>query len=452
MVKFLEMLGFGKAKLGIKEAGIGILARNNSFDVGGIDNEEQNISIQQRYNNSYNNFPIIAGAIDITAEQAIQNFYFEGSDKEKCEKFADDHNLGVVFYSLCKHLLRNGNCWIEFPKKGEEIIEVKMIDPVTMTTWRMKTGEVIGHSQNIDLSKRVLWGTTGDATKDAQFSKRAKLSDIAHFTFNKFGGDKYGNSIIHPVLPLLNIKDRIESDLMVIVRRYAAPIIHAQVGDETHLPSNDDITTVKNGLKDIYADTEYVTNFLTKMSVIGFEGKALRLGEITKHIDSQIIAGLQVPAVLLGLGEGTNKAVAEVQLRSFGRHIKSIQRQMKTQFEDMVIVKQMGLNPDNKLIWGEAEEREYEIGMDIIRGLVTDGLITPQKANDLLPPKFHEELPEEMKTKNPMMAQAERSQAQNQKPFQKGADKIKDNPTDPTLKQKEPGQRRTKTDKEIPVK
>ena len=43
------------------------------------------------------------------------------------------------------------------------------------------------------------------------------------------------------------------------------------------------------------------------------------------------------------------------------------------------------------------------------------------------------------------------SQDQDQKPFQKGADAIKDNPTNPNLKQKEDGMRRVKTDRKIPI-
>ena len=67
----------------------------------------------------------------------------------------------------------------------------------------------------------------------------------------------------------------------------------------------------------------------------------------------------------------------------------------------------------------------------------------------MLPPEFKETLPDPLEVAQQMQNIA--SQGQDQKPFQKGADKIKDKPTDPTLKQKEPGMRRNKTDRQIPI-
>jgi len=52
---------------------------------------------------------------------------------------------------------------------------------------------------------------------------------------------------------------------------------------------------------------------------------------------------------------------------------------------------------------------------------------------------------------NPATDAAAKSQAQDQRPNQKGADKIKDNPTDPTMKQEAPGKRRAKGEKNIPL-
>ena len=435
---------FEKPVLGLKESGIGLVSRSTNVFGGNVDEEPQNIPLQQKYINAYNNFPIVASAVDITAEQAVQDFYFEGPNSERLTKWAEVVNLPQKLLTTAKHMLINGNEWCEVP----DTKELKLIDPRTMTTWRKNTGEVIGHSQSINFTDRVLWGSTGDDSKDMVFKKKSKLKSIVHFKYNCLAGDKYGNSIIHPVLYLLEIKQQIESDLKTIVRRYAAPIIHVSVGDEMHQPNDSDLSDIRAKIQDIYADTEYVTNYLTKFEVLGFKDKAMNVDSILTHVDENIIAGLQTPSDVIGIG-GTNKASSEVKLRSFGRHIKALQRAIKTEFEDNVIIG-TGLGTiDDHLIFGVAEEREWEIEVDILRGLVTDGLLTPQKANSLLPPKFREELPNPLE--NPMQVQAKVSQEQNQKPFQKGADKTKDNPTNPTLKQKEPGQRRIKTDREIPV-
>lgn len=441
-MKFLGL--FQKPVLGLKESGIGLVSRGNSIYGNKIDEAPQNISLQQKYLNAYNNFPMISGAIDMTAEQAVQDFYFEGPNSEKLTKWAEQVNLPQKLLTIAKHMLINGNIWAEVP----DTKELKLIDPRTMTTWRRVTGDVIGHSQQIEFSDRVIWGSTGDTNKDTNFKKKSNIKNIVHFKYNCLAGDKYGNSIIHPCLPLLETKDQIESDLKIIVRRYAAPIIHVQVGDEMHLPNDTDISDIRSKVQDIYSDTEYVTNFLTKFNVIGFEGKAMKLDTIMKHIDANILRGLKTFESAPGYDD-SDKATDEVNLRKLGRHVKSLQRDIKQEFEDNIIIGTGIGNINDHIIFGAAEEREWEINVDILRGLTTDGLITPQKANSLLPPEFREKLPEPLM--NPIQTQAKRSQEQNQKPFQKGSDKIKDNPTNPTLKQKEPNQRRNKTDREIPI-
>lgn len=443
---FFDRFKEKEPKLGLKEAGIGLVARGNDFwlSSSGVDANPQNLNLQQQYINAYNNFPVIASAIDITSEQVVQEFYFEGPNSDRLSKLSEEINLQQKFLTIVKHMLINGNLWVEFPNTRE----MKFLDPRTMTTWRKVTGEVIGHSQDIDGQKKVLWGTTGDISRDGQFKKKSSISKIVHFKYNALAGDKYGNSLLHPVLPLLRIKDQIEQDLRVIVRRYAAPIIHAQVGDDVHIASDTDLTSIQNNLKDIYADTEYVTNHLVKMTILGFEGKALNIDYILKHIDMNIVSGLQVPPELLGIGT-SSKSEAEVKLRSFGRHIKSIQMAIKTEFEDNVIIA-LGLGGINDhLVWGYAEEREHEIEIDILRGLVKDGLITPQKANTLLPPEFHEELPDMLISMQRPIGSP--GNPQDQSKFQKGSDKEKDNPTDPTLKQKEVGLRRNRNDRAKPV-
>lgn len=435
---------FSRPKLGIAEAGIGLVSRGSSFSENNIDSEPQNVSMQQQYDNAYNNFPIVSSAVDTQAEQAVQDFYFEGPNSDKLTKWSEKVNLPIKFVVAAKHMLKNGNIWSEHPSRNE----MKMINPTTMTVWRKTTGDIIGHSQEIEFQKRVLWGTTGDKSKDAEFKKKAPIKNIVHFAFNKLASEKYGKSIIHSSLPLLDTKDQIEGDLKILVRRYAAPIIHAKVGDEQHLPKDSDISNIQNKLKDIYADTEYVTNYLTELKVIGFEGKALNIDYILKHVDANIMKGLMTFEGPPG-AEKDAKGGNEVDLRKSGRHIKALQRDLKTEFEDNII-RRMGLGGENDhIIWGDAEEREHEIEIDILRGLVTDGIVTPQKANSLLPPEFRETLPDPID----MMQQEQniRSQGQDQSPFQKGSDKIKDKPTDPTLKQKEPGMRRNKTDRQIPV-
>ena len=190
------------------------------------------------------------------------------------------------------------------------------------------------------------------------------------------------------------------------------------------------------------------------LGVLDFNAKGMDIKTPLDHVETQIITGGQVPPVLLGRPGG--KGDSEVQLRSFGRHTKALQRELKVEFEDKIIVGQgMGTDQD-MLIWAQAEEREREIEMDIIRGLVTDGILTPQKANDLLPPRFREKLPTPEERASLLNGQQEDPETGLQKPRgnQMVSKKVKDNPQDPTqtTQHKNAKGRVVKNDRKVPIK
>jgi hypothetical protein len=370
------------------------------------------------------------------------------------EDFADEVNLMQVFHKVIKAMLIYGNAYMEVVRDGKEIVKLKIIDPTWIDVYIKNNGEVIGYSQIIEDCHEVLWGTTGNPNIDQKFKKRVKdLKNIVHIKYNTIGAEKYGRSIISPLMPNLQTKLDMESNLSKVVFKYVAPLIWAKVGNDS-FPANESVVTdISSTLRDLQAESEITTSHLVELSVLDFNAKGMDIKTPIDHTEQQIITGGQVPPVLLGISEGTDKAQAEVQLRSFGRHIKAIQRELKIEFEDKVIVDQdLGTEKD-KLVWERAEEREWETDVDILRGLVTDGILTPQKANDLLPPRFQEELPEfsaplNQNSTGPDGIQKPRSN-------QMKTSKVTDNPNDPTKTTKNPstkGKRVNKTDREVPVK
>ncbi|KKK80606.1 hypothetical protein LCGC14_2821800, partial [marine sediment metagenome] len=333
---------FSRPKLGLKEAGIGLVSRSSDFFGKDIDEEDQNIELQQKYLNAYNNFPIVSGSVDMVAEQAVQDYYFEGPNSDKLTKWAEVVNLPQKLLTIAKHMKIGGNIWAEIPNTKE----LKLIDPRTMKTWRKNTGDIIGHSQSIGFLDKVIWGSTGDPNKDKHFIKRSKLKEIVHFKYNCLASDKYGNGDIHSTIPLLETKDQIEADLKIIIRRYAAPIIHVKVGDEMHLPTDDDLSATRTKVQDIYADTEYVHSYLVKSKVLGFQGKLVDTSPLFMHIDNNIEVGMQTPLDLF-YGKGEGGKGADTKSRNYGRHIKHIQRILKANIEDQIVSRMTG-NRENK--------------------------------------------------------------------------------------------------------
>lgn len=433
------------------------LSSNNSFGLAGEDDNQNRETKFKIYRQAYRQVPLITAIIDVQADQTVQEYFFEGPNQEKLDKWSDEVNLTQFFHRVTKSMLLYGNAYVEVIKKGADIEEIKILDPVYIDVYRKVTGEVIGYSQIMGDTKLVLWGTTGDPRINDQFKTRiSKFDSIVHFRHNVLGSEKYGLSILSSLVDSINIKLDMENNLRKVLFKYVAPLIWAKVGNDS-FPANDAIVAeISNTLRDLQAESEVTTSHLVDLSVLDFNAKGMDIKTPIDHVESQIITGGQVPPILLGRSTGVDKASAEVQLRSFGRHIKAIQRELKNEFEDEIIMKQGMGNEKDKLIWTQAEEREREIEVDMYRGLVTDGILTPQKANDLLPPKFRETLPTPEEKMGLLNGQGEDENGlQEPRPNQMKNDKVKDNPNDPTQTTKDKktlGKRVNKTDREVPVK
>ena len=450
---------FNRSKHKIIEGGKALvrLSSKNSFGLTGEDDNDKREAKYKIYKAAYEKVPLVTAIIDVQADQTVQEFFFEGPNAEKLEKWADKVNLMQFFHRVTKSMLLYGNAYVEIVKKGTEIEEMKILDPVYIDVYRKATGEIIGYSQIIGDKKLVLWGSTGDQRSNEKFERRiSKIDSIVHFRHNVLGSEKYGLSIIAPLIPSINIKLDMEENLRKVLFKYVAPLIWAKVGNDS-FPANDNIVeTISNTLRDLQAESEVTTSHLVELSVLDFNAKGMDIKTPIDHVESQIITGGQTPPILLGRASGVDKASAEVQLRSFGRHIKAIQRELKNEFEDKIVVGQGIGNDQDNIIWAQAEEREREIETDMLRGLVTDGILTPQKANDLLPPRYREELPDPMEQMELLNGQQQDDNGmQKPRPNQMKNDKVKDNPKDPTQTTKDKktlGKRVNKTDRTVPIK
>jgi len=414
------------------------------------DDTDSRVKEYKYFKRAYERVPLITAIIDVQTDQTVQNFYFEGPGKEAISKWSDKINLQQFFYNITKNMLLFGNGYVEVVKNGGEISELKVLDPIWMNVYRKVNGDVIGFSQIINDKKEVLWGTTGNPTDDEAFNTKIKKFDnIVHFKFNTLASNKYGISVIQPLMTNLNTKLDMESNLHKVVDKYVAPLIWAKVGNN-EMPATDAVVgSIANTLSNLSAESEITTSHLVELKVLDFNAKGFDIKTPIDHTDQQIITGGQVPPVLLGRpGEGD----AEVQLRNFGRRVKSIQRELKNEFEDGIIVGQKIGTPEDKLMWEKAEEREWEIEVDMLRGLVTDGVLTPQKANDMLPPQFHEVLPEIQPLNGNETGE---DGVQKPRDNQMKNKKVTDNPNNPektTKNKKALGKRVDKKFREVPIK
>ena len=429
-------------KIGIQEAGFGLVRdptqrlQGHAIDEPGIRKKDD----LKYFRNAYNNVPLIAGIVNTKTDQVVQDFYFQGPNKATLEKFSDKVNLKTIFHRICKLACIYGDSFCEvLLSRAGKVEGLKVLNSEWMRRYTDDYGEIIGYGQIINDKKMALFGTTGDAREDANFKKRVKRKDlIVHFKFNSLESGNYGTSMIRPMLPLIDTKLDMEDDLKLLVRRYIAPIIHAQVGSDNLSADESDISDVASSLEDIRSDNEIVTSHLVKLSVLDFNKKGVDIKTPFEHIDKQILSAGQVPPSLLGISTGVDRATAEVQLRNFWGHVKAVQRWLKVDFEDQVIVRFKLGGMNDKLIWKHADPREKDVDYTILRDFVNTGMLTPQKANKILPPEFQEKLPE--------VSMPEKKDENEERISQS------ENPNDPTQSTRiKKGMRVTKTDFRSPL-
>ncbi len=376
--------------------GAGFLART-TFAPFKVDDAPQDEAAQELYLKFYNNVGIVAKIIDTTTEQTVQDFWFEGPSATELEVLRKELNLDRHLARVCKCMLKHGNAYVEVVKDGEKIVRLKLLPPEQMVVVRLRTGKVLAYVQRT-MSKNLVWGTTDKS--NSLFAGEnvvvGKVSDIVHYTFNRQAGDKYGTSLMQAALKMLAIRNHLVQNLPLLMDRYLAPLIHVKVGDEQNPPSDSLVQDIKDKLRNIYMDSELVTHYAISAEVLGFKDKgALDVKELFEIVDKDIMMAMGMYPVLTGKAETGDTKSSEVQLRAESRHIKSIQRELKTEFEDKFIVAQGIGSADDQLVWGITDEREEIEHVQNTVALFNAGLLTRQKANDLLPRRYHEEnLPE----------------------------------------------------------
>lgn len=346
-----------------------------------------------KFRRAYLKIPIVAAAIDITTDNAIQTVHVSGDNDsyvEEIKALTDKFNFSEFLYNIGKQMLIYGNSFVEIVSSEEGIVDLKILDPITIYVNRDKSGNFSEGQEDAYL--QYLPNKPNEPIKFA-------YNEIVHFKHNPIGETAYGNSVLTPLLEVLQIKLEIESNLNTILDRYAAPLIHVKVGTDEMPGQQSEIDSLSADMEDIYADTEFVTDHRVSMDPVGVKQVAMDLKPPLEYVENQVISGLETPLVFLGRGN-VDRAAAETQLDVFDRRTKVFQREIKRTVEMCLFKRHLGLlhglvedKEVPKLEWGEPEQRQGREEIRLIIDLKNAGIITAQKANDLLPDEFEETLP-----------------------------------------------------------
>lgn len=410
------------------------VAGKNGLLFKDLDEQKPNVTNIEKYYNSYHNFPIVSHSINSKSEQVVQDFRIEGPQKEYLMKWAKKIKFKNHLRRICKNGLIAGTYWSELidlkgrKKRGlsrlNNAVTFKHLDPRTMKIIRTSKGKIITHVQEVN-SKKIYWGSV---PQNSSGKKAGDIEDMFCWKYNLIGDDKYGTSLVHSSLSMLEVKDQMERDMKDVVKRYIAPIIHARIGNDLHPADGDTVTQVESKLENIYTDTEYATNHLVEFDVLDLKNKGVDFNPVLEHVDSQIILGMENYSKLASDSVGKSQSGDrgdEVKLREGGRHIRAIQDELATAIEEQVFYKMTG-NYNNKLVFEEVEERAFEMDVEILTTLVKNGMLTPKKANELLPDQYCDNIPEGLLSDLTQKSDIGRDQSKHPE------DKVKKNPTNPT--------------------
>ena len=357
--------------------------------------EIKDINKWEKYRKAYDNISIVAGSINALVDNSIKFVQVIGKNEkyvEELRKFIEKFDSDQLFKNIARQLLIYGNTFIELVKDESGIADLKVLPPVYMFVNRNEYGNFTKNQKDAYLQFLI-----ENPTEPINFA----WDEIAHFKYNQIGESAYGNSLIQPVVEFLHLKLESEANMAVIIDRYAAPLMHFKIGSPERPTNQKEVTQFSTDLEDIQADTELVTDDRVEGVVIGSQKEVINLAPALEYYVSQIIAGTGVPPVSIGIPIKTDRATAEIQLDVFDRKSKSLQNLISNITEKQIFLRHLQLvfgediKPDEvpELVWGEPEQRQEREDMKILIELANAGVITPQKANELLPDEYHETLP-----------------------------------------------------------
>jgi len=316
------------------------------------------------YESYYRRVPLINATVNYTADMATGVGYHlvsdSESDKKKIEEFMTEFDVATIIHRITKQLLIYGNAYLEIVKTGKRITDLKLLSPKTITIITNEYGDVEEYIQVIS-----------NLDDPIKFSP----DEIAHFKWNVISDDTYGTSAIAAVVTNVKIKLSMEHDLSLIAHRYAAPQVHYKIGSDDYPAADSAVDEFESDLAEIHPEMDLVTDHTITSEVIRPLGKSIGIESYVDHIENQIIAGMQVPEVVLGRGKGSTEATANVQLAAFDRRVGSLQKleakEIETNLFDIIV-----LAGSVEIVFGQLEKEDEDVIVNRLLRLKGAGVVS----------------------------------------------------------------------------
>lgn len=342
----------------------------------------------------YHSFPLGFQGVNLIAHEVVARGFQVIHDRPEAVKFMaewmDNVNFQEKLFDGIVNTLVFGNGYWEvvFEEEGETVDELIVMDPMLVDFKKDEQNRII-----FDMDTGVPKGyiqKTGTFKKedDIQFSQE----EIAHFAFFKLRGHHAGTSLFASVMRSIAHAMNTERSVAEAIFRHGFAQYNITVGKEGTIVTQGQIDEVTSQVKDLQVTNEYVHSDDIQVEVL--EAKNTR--SYDKYADSfisNIISGMGIPEpLLLGSGESSNKATADVQSRHFRSMIESIQIKLKSVIEDKVfkkIAELQGWTEFPRIEWNEVLDEIESAKVARVASLFEQGIIGRGEAREQigLPPQ-----------------------------------------------------------------
>jgi len=227
------------------------------------------------------------------------------------------------------------------PSKAKNMLGFTAVHPINIDYQREANGNRILFDKH-NMPKGWIWNR--DPTDEMSEGIKIPLGRITHMKYNTIGDELFGMSSIEPVYKTAERHLKVEEGVTHAILTYGNPTRDFTVGDETHVPTKPMIDGVAEEVLDFNFKSEYVHPPWVKVNQI----ESFSLGnatDYTKPYLTAISAATSVPEfILLGRGEGTNKATAQAMIEFIHQTVEPLQQTQAMYFEEQILAPLMKLN------------------------------------------------------------------------------------------------------------
>ncbi len=265
--------------------------------------------------------------------------------------------------SLCADIFGNGFDELLFTPKPTKEKPVLVEDAKDLLGWTpmhpMNTDFIRKNFDSaIELEGRKPKGYVWrfDPLQESDSGIELETARVGHLRYNVIADELLGMSTIEPMFKTAERLMKVEEGVTQGILTHGNPLHDVIVGDEAHPPTKGMIDDTAKAVQGLNTKSEYVHPPWIRVGQI----ESFSLGKSPNYMQpfiTAIAACTSVPEfILLGRGEGTNKATAQAMINFVTQEIMPLQTAQALYFEEQILVPLMKLNKIEeipKIEWNE---------------------------------------------------------------------------------------------------